>query len=338
MRKILLLALVCISSLFSVQLEEQSIVVVIPSYQNKKWSSLNLKSVFDQDYQNFRVICIDDASLDGTGKKIEEIVQKYQNKGQYSFIRCDFNNRSGSIQTLSSQFSEQINKTNAFFRLVTNSCRSGTLSNIYRSVLSCKDNEIVVVLSGDDWFADDQVLKRLNELYSSNQVWMTHGGSVEYISNALSSSPISQTIIDSNAFRTIESPTHLCSFRSWLFKKINVTDLLFGGKFFPMAWESAIMYPMIEMAGERHAYIQEISHVHNQSSSLNYTKLDPTLKSILTRFIMEKQPYKRLVDKEDRINIAPKVIAENRTNSLIEMELLNFKMGGVSQRDMFKGS
>ena len=325
-------------SLFSGQLEEKPMVVVIPSYQNKRWSSSNIKSVLDQDYNNFRIIYVNDASSDGTGKKVEEVLTRYEKKGKYSFSKSQINNKVGSnIQSVSSHFTGQINRTNAFFRLVNNSNRSGALSNVYRSVYSCKDEEIVVVLNGDDWFADNQVLKRLNELYSSEEVWMTYGGSVEYGSDTISSHPIPQEVVEHNAFRSGKAPTHLCSFYSWLFKKINTADLLFGGKFFPMASDAAMMYPMIEMAGERHAYIDQISYMHNQANLIGPNKVDPTLRTMLTRAIMDRQPYERLSDKNDQINHKNRIVVENKINSLIELELLNFKMGGVSQRDLFNG-
>ena len=51
----------------------------------------------------------------------------------------------------------------------------------------------------------------------------------------------------------VHMPTHLRTFYAWLFKKINLEDLLLDGEFFKMTGDQAILYPMIEMAGERHA-------------------------------------------------------------------------------------
>ena len=46
-------------------------VIVIASYNNERWVEENLKSVFMQDYSNYRVIYIDDASTDGTADLAE---------------------------------------------------------------------------------------------------------------------------------------------------------------------------------------------------------------------------------------------------------------------------
>ena len=80
--KVLLLCLV--APLFSIPSEynyapdfdkvdfERSIVVCIPSFNNEAFCRECLESVFIQDYENFRVIYIDDASTDSTNKYVYE--------------------------------------------------------------------------------------------------------------------------------------------------------------------------------------------------------------------------------------------------------------------------
>ncbi len=46
---------------------EKPFVFIIASYNNSEWYKNNLDSVFAQDYENYRIIYIDDASPDGTG-------------------------------------------------------------------------------------------------------------------------------------------------------------------------------------------------------------------------------------------------------------------------------
>ena len=54
-----------IVSRFAVK-EHKPFVVIVPSYNNSEWVERNLRSIFEQKYDNFRVIYIDDASTDGT--------------------------------------------------------------------------------------------------------------------------------------------------------------------------------------------------------------------------------------------------------------------------------
>ena len=50
----------------------------MPTYNNnvKKRAIRNLKSIAQQNYSNYRVLIIDDASTDSTGKTIVEYVDK----------------------------------------------------------------------------------------------------------------------------------------------------------------------------------------------------------------------------------------------------------------------
>jgi len=55
---------------------EKPIVVVIPSYNNSKWCDWNLSSVFQQKYNNYRVVYIDDCSNDNTYELVTEKVKQ----------------------------------------------------------------------------------------------------------------------------------------------------------------------------------------------------------------------------------------------------------------------
>ena len=48
--------------------------------------------------------------------------------------------------------------------LIRNPVRIGALQNLYNTLHICDDDEIVVLLDGDDWFADNGVLKKVNEV------------------------------------------------------------------------------------------------------------------------------------------------------------------------------
>jgi len=243
---------------------EKPIVVLITSYNSSRWLFKNLKSIFIQDYSNYRVIYVDDASQDGSADAVERWIRRNRRKLRFDLLR--------------------------------NQERVGALANIYQSIHDyCSDEEIVVSLDGDDWFYDTQVLKRINQVYSSQEVWLTHGTLLEYPSETKGwSLPIPHDIVVQNTFRTYRCPSHLRTFYAWLFKRIRLEDLQHEGEFFPMTWDQAIMFPMIEMAGERHAFIPEITYVYNMSNPINDNKVDPHLQRDLERLIRAKPPYRRL--------------------------------------------
>ncbi len=297
MRTLLFLSILLSSPVFSDPIEEKPMVVVIPSYKNSKWCAWNVKSVLKQEYSNFRVIYIDDNSPDRTAARVEEIVAKHRKDLPFKKIIFD-DQHSNDILEVTDQFQKTVNQSPAFFTLVVNKNRAGALANLYRSIWSCSDEEIVVTLDGDDWFSDLQVLTRLNQAYHDKNVWLTHGKMIEYPSGSQGwSEPIPPKVIAKNAFRGFKCPSHLRTFYSWLFKKIELNDLLYEGSFFSMTWDMAMMYPMVEMCGSRHAFISEPNYIYNMSNPINDNKVNAELQRKLDRYIRSLPPYKKLEDR-----------------------------------------
>ncbi len=245
------------------ELPEKPLAVVITSYNNKAWVRRNLESVFIQDYSNYRVIYVDDASFDGTADEVELLVRFYGKESQFTLIR--------------------------------NTERVGGMCNLYRVTHSCADHEIIANLDGDDWLPHNQVLKRINIAYSTQNVWLTYGTLVMYPKGGYKwSIPIPQEIIERNAFRECRCPSHFKTFYAWLFKKIDEEDLKYQGEFAPMAWDQAFMFPMIEMAGERHLCIPEITYVYNFLNPISENRINAQRQRDIEAYFRAKRPYARL--------------------------------------------
>ncbi len=245
------------------RIPEKPFVIVIPSYNNIKWYENNLKSVLNQNYNNYRIIYLDDCSKDGTGAAVDEYLKK----------------------------NDKRKKTKVYH----NYERVGALANIYSAVWECKNDEIVVLVDGDDWLKDNNVLFHLNEVYSSDEIWYTHGTLIEYpMGNVTWCEPIPADVLDRGEVRKFKCPSHLRTFYAWLFKKIRLQDFLYEGKFLTMAWDMAIMYPIAEMAHERHAFIPEVNYVYNMANPINDNKVDPDLQNFMDRLIRNRPNYKRL--------------------------------------------
>jgi glycosyltransferase involved in cell wall biosynthesis len=299
MNKLLILTLFVFVSIFSVviaiEIDEKPMVVVIPSYNNSDWFEDNLNSILNQKYSNFRVIYVNDCSHDGTGEMVEEYLRKrnIDHHVVYSSITVE-DDIIGSTEA----FGEQVNSEKCFFTLVNNKHRQGALANLYRSIQSCKDDEIVVTVDGDDWLYHDCVLQELNTCYSKNEVWLTHGRLIEYpYGHSNWCKPIPKKLVKQNNFRVYRCPSHLRTFYAWLFKKIDLDDLLYQGTFYSMTWDLAMMFPMIEMASERHAFIDNINYVYNMANQINDNKVDPQLQRDLEAVLRAKPPYKRLAER-----------------------------------------
>ncbi len=219
-------------------------VVIIPSYNNKDWYIKNLDSVFEQDYPFFEVIYIDDCSSDGTADLVAQYIKE---KGQ-------------EYRTT----------------LIRNKKRLYHLANRYRPNYLVPNHKIIVELDGDDWYADPGVLSFLNEIYADPEVWLTYGQFQRYPSNRIGyCKPFPEQVLQENGFRDYRwLATHLRTYRSWLFKHINLKDFFYEGSFFHIGADLSYMYPMLEMAGGKHIkFAEKVLCIRNGANVIGTEKV-----------------------------------------------------------------
>ncbi len=240
---------------------KKKFVVVIPSYNNSKWCVQNINSALSQNYEQFRIVFTDDCSNDDTFSKVNDAVNA----------------------------SSKANKVT----LIKNTNRLGALANLYSMIHSCDDDEIILTLDGDDWFPDDNVLNRLNTIYSSRDIWITYGQYKNSTDGGTGvATPYPPHIVNTCAFRGHTwGASHLRTFYSWLFKKIKKEDLMQNGKFFQMTWDFAIMFPMLEMAAEHSQFVSDILYVYNLENPINDHKVNRQLQQSLDLYIRRLPRY-----------------------------------------------
>jgi glycosyltransferase involved in cell wall biosynthesis len=245
---------------------EKTFVLVIPSYNNSRFCEQNLASVLNQNYQNFRVIYIDDASNDQTYEKVKELLSQSAKGDKVTLLRNPHN--------------------------------MGALANIYNAVQTCQDTEIVVCVDGDDFLAHPEVLNKLNHAYADPKVWMTYGNYLDYPTYKQKPSmckKIPMKVIQTNTFRTAPWVTsHLKTFYAGLFKKVKQEDLLYEGRFVPMAWDLAFMFPMLEMSGKHVAFIRDTLYLYNRSNPINDHKVNLSLQQACERHLRSLPKYEKL--------------------------------------------
>lgn len=241
--------------------EEKSIVVVIPSYNNREWYRLNLDSVAKQKYEKFRVIYLDDASTDGTADLVREYIRE--------------------------------NKLEDRVELIENLRRVGALANIYRGVWMCAPSDIVATVDGDDWLYDENVLQKLNEAYSNPEVWMTYGQFIEFPTQYRGgAAQLPTAVIENSLYREYDwVSTHLRTFYAGLFQKIKDEDFVYNADFFPVAWDLSFMFPLLEMSGKHSRFIPDLLYVYNVATPLSDRKLYLDLQHRLENVIRAKARY-----------------------------------------------
>ena len=282
----------------SINASEKKIVVIIPSYNNVEFFLNNIDSVIQQKYKNYRVLYIDDSSTDGSF----DAVCEHLDSKNISFEKIIFSEDEDlSIDENTSKFIALVNSSKKKIRVIKNLKRAGALANIYRGCMSTSDEEIIAMVDGDDSLHHKFVLKLVEHEYKkSKNVWMTHGRLIEIPSGHSNwCIPVPKEIIEKNEFRKYRCPTHLKTFYSWLFKKIKLEDLTHESKFFPMTSDMAIMFPMLEMSGDRHVFISKINYRYNTINFINDNKIDPEKQRFYDNYIRNLSVYERL--HEDQI-------------------------------------
>jgi glycosyltransferase involved in cell wall biosynthesis len=275
---------------FGLKAEQLPMTMVIPSYNNEKWASNNLFSVLHQNYSHYRILYVNDCSSDQTRLYVETLLKE----AGVDYRVVEFEERS-TIEETTGAFAELVNAESHFFTLIHNRTRAGALANLYRMIHSCADEEVVVTVDGDDWLAHNNVLSFINDTYLSGEIWFTHGTVKEYPWGHVAwSEPVPPRFIEANSFREFKCPSHLRTFYAWLFKKIRLDDFLYEGVFYPMTWDMAIMYPLGEMAGFRHAFIKEPIYIYNMQNAINDNKVNADLQNVLDAYIRKKPRYERL--------------------------------------------
>ena len=243
---------------------DHKFVIVIPSYKNAKYYVKNLTSALAQNYPSFRILYVDDCSPDNTGNLVEEFLKK--------------------------------NDKHHKVKLTKNTERLGALRNLYDMIHSCEDDEVIVTLDGDDWLAHPNVLKKLNEVYQGD-VLLTYGQYRSFPDNRIGCSrQIPMNVQQKGTYRKFPwCSSHLRSFKASLFKKIKKEHLLdSNGKFYPMGWDLAMMFPMLEMAGTRHRFVKDILYIYNYENPINDAKVNLQLQQGTERILRAMAPYKAI--------------------------------------------
>lgn len=257
----ILLLSFCFNLLVAVQ--EKPMVVVVPSYNNAQWYRRNLDSICFQNYQNYRVIYIDDCSPDGTGALVAEYVDEYDLHDKVTLIR--------------------------------NARNCGAMANHYRAAWMCADDEIVVHVDGDDWLKHNDVLARVNEEYQNSDVWLTYGQFERFPDGQKGyCRPMQPAVIQWNAYRECDWVTsHLRTFYAGLFKQIKLKDFMYHGGYFPVTCDMAMFFPLLELAGKHARCISDVLYVYNEQTELNDYKKRLLLQLHCDKVIRSRAKYQQ---------------------------------------------
>ncbi len=212
--------------------------IIIDTCNHESWIDRCIQSCLSQKHSNYEIIIVDAISTDRT----YEICKEYES---------DFPN---------------------LIKVYQNEIRVPQIANMLFLTEKSKPGSICVSIDGDDWLSGTNVLKKLDEVYNSGDVWMTYGTYEEYpyrdVRFHYRTYP--DEIIKRNAFREYDwLGSHLRTYKKELFLKIKQEDFkLPGGEWLDTTGDQAFVLPMLEMASERSKYISDILYIYNELKNL----------------------------------------------------------------------
>jgi glycosyltransferase involved in cell wall biosynthesis len=241
---------------------ENKFLIIVGFYNAAPFIEKCVGSIISQDYKNYRVIFIDDASTDGT----LDLVPDYDN----------------------------------YFKIRNDVTITG-LPNLHNCILNhAEDDEIIVFLDGDDSFYGNKVLSFLNDYYNNNDCLITYGQAIW--TDGRKGFACKYTKEQFNNLRNEPlRVSHLRTFRRFIYKEIEKQDPNFScmkddkGEFFRFAWDVAMMFPLLEIVGyDKTHFIDKLLYVYNIHNPISEHAINQTSQTKAHMDVNKKPKFKQI--------------------------------------------
>lgn len=266
-------------------------IILIGSYNNEAWVSFNLESILTQTYKNFKVVYYNAASTD----KTYQIAKTYADKDSRINLQTTPDRR---LKTWFFENSTQMEEI--------------------------RDNDIVCVLDGDDFLANEEVLNYLNEVYNQTNCWMTYGGMIVW-NGEKTTEPFPQNsvppriVFEQKLYRQdLWRYSHMRTCRGFLWKKLTREDFVskYDGNYMSMC-DLCTVYPFLEMCPVNKIFRVEQSIYILNTSKDNGCRSYSELQGNNLGQIYEKEIRARSVRKD--LEIVTPTLAGGLGNQMFEV-------------------
>jgi glycosyltransferase involved in cell wall biosynthesis len=232
-----------------------------------------LKSIENQNYKNYDVCIINDKSTKEVNE-LNSLCDSYQKKYNWKYHE---------------------NKQNG-----------GPYKSRMEAIeyLKPENNDIIILVDGDDKLSNNNVLNILNNNYQDNtQVTFGNYRTVDYSGNKgeriIKCNNINlKTMAKNNSFRDRKGYpfSHLKTFKYGIYKNINHNDNKVNGEYIRSATDAAIMYPLLELAGENSKCINDIlyDYTYDHTESLHNDENKQTQQTENLNIVKSLKKYKRI--------------------------------------------
>lgn len=218
-------------------LTDKSFVFILYGKADQKTCEQCLSSIFHQKYDLYRVLCIIPKEIHST-ISLKQLAAKEEKEDRLIFLEMDEN---------------------------------VTLMDTFRlAIESCKNEEIIVQLEDFDWLAHENVLTKLNQIYSqSTDVWLTYSQYLEYPSYKRGDMQPYVKKMLRNRYKQ-KAPwlsSHLKTYYAGLFKKLNIDLRSPYYKEMQDGHLEAVMIPLVEHAKHHIRFIDDALYIHTPRPS-----------------------------------------------------------------------
>ena len=235
--------------------------IVVPLFNAEKYIEKCLNSIINQSYKKFQVQVVDDCSGDSSYEIASSICKDKEN-----------------------------------LKIFRNDRRIGALNNIY-NLLNANIKEptktVDLIIDGDDYLYSGDVFNILKEKYIQTNCLITYGSHIS--SKGVQGKKYPRLIREFNLFRKyFWYGSHLRTFRHDLWLALNPKDLLNKNqKYYTVAWDLAIMLPMLEMAGNRQEFISEVLYAYNDNNPISDHRIRRKEQILAGKEIRQKKRYNK---------------------------------------------
>jgi len=252
---------------------EQPIAVVTTFYNCQDYIAQCIESIAAQDYENYAVYLVDDASTDNT---VETLLAALDALPEHIRLR---------------------------FNLTVNQQNVGAVKNQIDVIRQLDDDAIVMILDGDDSLINDNtVFNYYNTVYDGTTEF-TYGSCWSMVDNIpLISQPYPEQVKQAKTYRQhhfnwILPYTHLRTFSKRLINDLDDSLFKNEGQWFRAGGDGAIFYALIEAADpSKVKCLQDIVYNYNDVNPLNDYKVNSLEQTAtVTKIITMNIPKKKIL-------------------------------------------
>lgn len=236
---------------YEVQQAQKKINVIVPVYNAESYISNCIKSIAAQDYDNYHVYIINDASTDNTQDVIMRTVLKLNQKHKFTMLLNEYN--------------------------------KGAVCNQISTIKNyCESDSIIMLVDGDDWLANNSnIFHMYNNLFADGAQY-TYGSCWSLADNIpLIAQPYPPEVKQAKNYKNYKFNwnmpyPHLRTFLSDLVLELD--DDLFkdsNGEWYGPGGDNATFYNIIEQADpDSVVCVPDVVYMYNDTNPLNDYKIN----------------------------------------------------------------